>query len=146
KPPQELAAALAHKIKSPEFEKVESSGGYVNFFLSREYIQNSLAEISGQEHYGRNDNLKDKTVMVEYTDLNPFKPFHIGHLMPNVIGEAIARLHNASGAKVVRVNYQSDVGMHIANAIWAIENNMAGEKPSESISLTEKAQYLGTAY
>jgi arginyl-tRNA synthetase len=56
--------------------------------------------------------------MVEYTDPNPFKEFHIGHLMTNVIGEAIARLFEATGAKVSRANYQGDVGPHVAKAIW----------------------------
>ena len=56
--------------------------------------------------------------MVEYTDPNPFKEFHIGHLMSNAIGESIARLFEYSGATVVRANYQGDVGLHVAKGIW----------------------------
>ena len=56
--------------------------------------------------------------MVEYTDPNPFKEFHIGHLMSNTIGEAISRLYELSGAEVCRANYQGDVGVHVAKAIW----------------------------
>jgi arginyl-tRNA synthetase len=56
--------------------------------------------------------------MVEYTDPNPFKEFHIGHLMSNSIGEAVARIIEANGAQIKRANWQGDVGMHIANAIW----------------------------
>ena len=59
--------------------------------------------------------------MVEYTDPNPFKEFHIGHLMSNAIGESIARLLQFSGAEVKRANYQGDVGPHVAKAIWGIE-------------------------
>jgi arginyl-tRNA synthetase len=124
----DVAIVLARQISDENLsgiDKVEASGGYVNFFLTADYLQHELLEISKQEHFGRNDSLKGKTIMVEYTDPNPFKLFHIGHLMSNTIGEAIARLYNASGAKVLRVNYQGDVGMHVAKAIWAMQNGSA---------------------
>src|SRR3989344_2641729 len=69
--------------------------------------------------------------MVEYTDPNPFKQFHIGHLMSNAIGESIARLHEIIGANVLRVNWQGDIGLHIAMAVWGMQK---GES------------YLGPAY
>lgn len=149
KNPQDVAKEIAEKLssnKSSDIDRVEASGGYVNFFLNQAFLQEQLLRISKQESYGTNDSLMGKKVMVEYTDLNPFKPFHIGHLMPNVIGESIARLHEASGAKAIRVNYQSDVGIHIAKAIWAIQKSLAGDEPDETTTLSEKAQYLGTAY
>ena len=59
--------------------------------------------------------------MVEYTDPNPFKEFHIGHLMSNAVGESIARLFEFSGAKVVRACWQGDVGLHVAKAIWGMK-------------------------
>jgi len=58
--------------------------------------------------------------MVEYTAPNPFKEFHIGHLMSNAIGESIARLLEESGAEVVRANYQGDVGPHVAKALYIL--------------------------
>ncbi|MEK7138368.1 MAG: arginine--tRNA ligase [Patescibacteria group bacterium] len=114
-----IASALKGKISG--VSKIETSGGFVNFFVTSGYLQEELLHVSQQEHYGRNDSLKGKTIMVEYTDPNPFKLFHIGHLMSNTIGESIARLYTASGAKVLRVNYQGDVGMHVAKAIWGMK-------------------------
>ena len=71
-----------------------------------------------KEKYGKNEILKGKKVIVEYTDPNPFKEFHIGHLMSNAIGESISRIIEFSGAEIRRVNYQWDVGLHVAKAIW----------------------------
>ncbi|MBU1728042.1 arginine--tRNA ligase, partial [Patescibacteria group bacterium] len=71
-----------------------------------------------KENFGKNNLLKGEKVIVEYTDPNPFKEFHIGHLMSNTIGEAISRVIEASGAEVKRACYQGDVGLHIAKAIW----------------------------
>ena len=80
--------------------------------------------------------------MVEYTDPNPFKEFHIGHLMSNAIGESIARLCEFSGAEVKRANYQGDVGPHVAKAIWGIQK--LGIDASDSAALG-KAYATGVA-
>jgi arginyl-tRNA synthetase len=102
---------LAEKLKIEGVEKVEVVGKFINFFLSRGELIPKEQKIP-QLNAG-------KKIMVEYTDPNPFKEFHIGHLMSNAIGEAIARLFEATGAKISRANYQGDVGVHVAKAIWS---------------------------
>src|SRR3989344_462322 len=79
-------------------ERIEVAGaGFINFYLSPEFFASQIAEIiSKGDNFGKNQTLAGKKVMVEYTDPNPFKEFHIGHLMSNAIGEAIARLYEAS--------------------------------------------------
>lgn len=104
------AQALADKLSIDGVEKVEVVGKFINFFLTREALIPQPQEVP-QLYAG-------KTVLVEYTDPNPFKEFHIGHLMSNAIGESIARLFEAAGARVERANYQGDVGLHVAKAIW----------------------------
>src|SRR3989344_2634089 len=103
--------------------KIEIAGpGFINFHLAQEYFDASIKNILNDvEQWGRGDAYKGQEVMVEYTDPNPFKAFHIGHLMSNTIGEALARLIENAGAKVVRANYQGDVGVHVACAIWGMK-------------------------
>ena len=74
-------------------------------------------------------------VMVEYTDPNPFKEFHIGHLMSNAIGESIARLLEQSGAEVIRANYQGDVGPHVAKALFVLLEQQVENPTIAQISL-----------
>ncbi|KKW35817.1 arginine--tRNA ligase [Candidatus Adlerbacteria bacterium RIFCSPHIGHO2_01_FULL_54_23] len=106
------ARKLADKLKVEGVERIEAAGKFINFFLSREAILKKIQDTQIEPfHTG-------KKIMVEYTDPNPFKEFHIGHLMSNAIGEAIARLLERSGARVIRANYQGDVGPHVAKAIW----------------------------
>ena len=103
-----------------ELEKVELVGpGFINFYLSKEFFKKSIGEIieKGSE-FGKNENLKGEKVIVEHTDPNPFKEFHIGHLMPNVIGSTMARIFEWNGAEVKQANYQGDVGMHVAKVLW----------------------------
>jgi len=112
--PHELAA----KLKIDGVEKIEVVGRFINFFLTGEAIAKEVSAAGVEAGWGKNGLYKNKKVMVEYTDPNPFKEFHIGHLMSNAIGESIARLLEYSGAAVVRANYQGDVGLHVAKAIW----------------------------
>jgi arginyl-tRNA synthetase len=101
-------------------EKIEIAGpGFINFYLSRGYFPSSIKRIlDAGEDWGKNEHVKGYKVMVEYTDPNPFKEFHIGHLMSNATGEAIARFTEFCGAEVRRANWQGDVGPHVAKAIW----------------------------
>ena len=111
------ANELASKLKIEGVEKIEVVGKFINFWLSRSALLHTTQSAT-KEEWGRNDLQKGKKILVEYTDPNPFKEFHIGHLMSNAIGESIARLLEYSGAKVTRANYQGDVGPHVAKAIW----------------------------
>jgi arginyl-tRNA synthetase len=97
------------------------------------------------ENFGKNNSLSGKNVMVDYTDPNPFKEFHIGHLMSNAIGESICRIFESGGAKVIRVCYQGDVGLHVAKALWGIMHDSAG-LPDDDAPLSGKISYIGAAY
>jgi arginyl-tRNA synthetase len=152
------------------FEKVEvAPPGFINFWLTKETIQKEFEEISGRDDYGSLALLKGKKIIVEYTDPNPFKQFHIGHLMTNMIGEAIARLYEAVGAEVIRVTWQGDIGMHVAMAVWGMGNEFsisppkadptqednlsagggpreAGQFTNDKTQLSEKVEFLGACY
>jgi arginyl-tRNA synthetase len=113
----EIAKEIQAKIKSDLFSKVEiAEPGFINFYLSRDYFIDNLKNVD--ENYGKGAELKNKKVVIDYTDPNPFKEFHIGHLMNNAIGESLSRIFEFEGAKVKRVCFQGDVGMHVAKAIW----------------------------
>ena len=138
--PRELAERIVAALpKIPPTEKVEVAGpGFINFHLSQQFFVDQVRDIlKDGERWGRNDTLSGKKVMVEYTDPNPFKEFHIGHLMSNAIGESVSRLVESSGAEVRRANYQGDVGLHVAKALWALMRQGQG---------VESAEELGKAY
>lgn len=131
--------------KIPEIEKVEFvAPRFINIFLSKSFFADSVKEIlDNRERYGRNVFLKNQKTIIEYTDPNPLKEFHIGHLMSNAIGESISRIIEANGAEVKRANYQGDVGIHIACAVWGLIKK-GGIK--EDGSIKDKARYLGECY
>lgn len=120
--PRELAEKIVAELGTIEhISKIETAGpGFINFHLSRDYFSNVVLKVD--DTWGNNNVLAEKKILVEYSQPNPFKPFHIGHLMSTAIGESISRLVEKSGAQVFRANYQGDIGLHIAKALWAIQN------------------------
>lgn len=143
---------LADKIKAafvhPDgvVEKIDViKPGFINFWLSEDYLKGLLkAPVTPSQ------SLKGKKIMVEFTDPNPFKLFHIGHLYSNIIGEAISRLFEASGTHVKRVNYQGDVGLHVAKSIWGIQKEMKQNhedlKAWKAKPLEIRIQFLARGY
>ena len=115
---------LAHlEVEPPSgVERVELAGpGFINFYLTKEFFKKSIGEVIEKAgEFGKNENLHGEKVVVEHTDPNPFKEFHIGHLMTNVIGSTIARIFEWNGAEVKQACYQGDVGIHVAKAVWGL--------------------------
>lgn len=133
KKPKDLAEEIKKDIEEnnlSEIDRIEIAGpGFINFYLSKDFFKNSIREIiEAKNNFGKNEILKNEKIIIEYTDPNPFKEFHIGHLMSNSIGEAVSRIIEANGADVKRACYQGDVGLHVAKAIaYAIEEDPEGK-------------------
>ena len=147
--PQEIAEKIAKYVddnKLEEIDKVEVAGvGFINFFLSKKFFEKGIAEIATISNFGQLSGLAGKKVVVDYTDPNPFKQFHIGHLMSNAIGEALCRIMEWNGADVSRICYQGDVGRHVAFTIYGF-GLIDKPFPEDSATLSEKTAYLGKAY
>ena len=150
---EEIARNMEYRIKNLEFlDKVEIAGpGFINFWVSNEVLFKNIQQITAQkDEYGKSDVLKGKRVMVEFTDPNPFKEFHIGHLYSNTVGESLSRLFEANGANVKRANYQGDVGLHVAKALYGLNQKLKDAeltiKDLEEKPLKDRAKFLGEAY
>lgn len=142
-PPLILAKNLAEKLESNDFlsEVSVASPGFINFRLSISSMVDQAREPLGKS-------LEGKVIVAEYSDPNPFKILHAGHLYTSIIGEAIANLMEAAGANVHRVNFGGDVGLHVAKTMWSIISELGGEKPSELDNVEEgkRSDWLSKCY
>src|SRR3989338_8214521 len=120
--PHALAEKIVAALGSVEgIAKVEVAGaGFINFYLTSAALAEAVETARGEDMWGSNTTQKGRTIMMEYTDPNPFKEFHIGHLVPNALGESVSRLFQFSGATVKRANYQGDVGIHVAKSLFIL--------------------------
>lgn len=147
--PKEVAEKIKAELENSSIdivEKIEIAGpGFINFFLKKDFFKKKIIEILNNDDFGNNENLKGKKIILEYTDPNPFKLFHIGHMMTNVMGESFARITEAQGADVKRANWQGDIGLHVACAVWGMIKHRQAF-PHETDSLVDKVTFLGHSY
>ena len=114
KNPREVASVLAAKLSAhiDLFTRVETAGpGFVNFFVRDSVWQSVVLPVCEQAYrYGSSQVGKGKRVLVEFVSANPTGPLSIGHGRQAVLGDAIARLLDATGHDVTREYYYNDAG------------------------------------
>ena len=142
KSPMEIAGKIVEILRKKQneqkkdvLEKIEAvAPGYINFYLSQKFFTKQLSGILEKENdWGRLDDLRGKKYLVEHSSPNLFKPFHIGHLVNNSIGESLTRLFENAGATVKKVSFPSDVSPGIAKTVWAIKQKKWKEITIEKI-------------
>ncbi len=130
--PRALAQILADRLEEePGIAKVEVAGpGFLNFRLdagSAGELARSIVE-AGQT-YGKNDSLSGQTINLEFVSANPTGPIHLGGARWAAVGDALARLLEASGADVVREYYFNDHGAQIDRFSKSLLARARGEEP-----------------
>jgi arginyl-tRNA synthetase len=145
RPPREVAEELAGKLRESLAESVKdvsvAGPGFINLTLT------DTALWSGAESAPAKS-LDGKVILAEYSDPNVMKPLHAGHLYTTLVGDTISRLLENAGAKVTRLNYGGDVGLHVGRSMWAIIKTLGGEHPEKlaDIPEAERPAWLGARY
>jgi len=145
-PPLDIAQTLADQLKLKLTDYCSNvtvvRPGFINFRLDDHVLLSQLTKPPTKF-------LQDKLYLVEFSDLNPFKIIHAGHLYTSVVGDAIARLLIYSGATVKRLNYGGDVGLHVAKAIWGMLDATGSEDNLsylDDVKPNERASWMTEAY
>ena len=132
--------------KNDSIKKIEIvKPGFINFWIADVQLINRLTEVVEKNfiypeyYFGKN-----KKLMIEFAHPNTHKLFHIGHLRNISTGETLVRILEAVGNKVIRSNYEGDVGLHIAKCLYGIKNSEFIIQNSES--LQKKIEFIGKMY
>lgn len=149
KNPAKLAADLVARISCGEGQlitAIKPTGPYLNFKLDMgvagdavisPWLRNETPDLRAINP------LASERVMVEFSQPNTHKAFHVGHLRNVCLGDALVRILRATGHEVVAANYFGDVGTHIAKCLWAYEQ-LEGEEAI--IPDTGRGEWLGRIY
>ncbi len=134
-PPHEIAVSLRESVGSfpPVFKEISVEGAYLNFFLDRKKVIYDLIKRTEKEkdNFGNNEMGKETVTMIEFSQPNTHKAFHVGHIRGTSIGESLSRISEYNGEKVIRANYSGDTGMHIAKWIWCYRKYHSREEPRD---------------
>lgn len=142
----ELVTLLENKLESI-VEKIEVAGpGFINFFLKAGFVrmENEKDKIDITTRF------TGKNILVEHSSPNLFKPFSIGHLMNNIIGEFVTRAIKIGGADVTTISFPSDISLGIAKALFIINRDLKDNKIDikffDNNEEDKVINYLGESY
>lgn len=150
--PLYLAQDIARKIMGQPsmlalFQKATAvHPGFVNFYLTPDARRKVLSSVNQQgANYGK-EKYHGKKIIIEFVSANPTGPLHVGHARQAVLGDAICRLHEASGYKVMREFYYNDTGNQIRNLVLSVQAKIPGENAITNLSDhgfdTYKGEYI----
>ena len=124
------------EVAKPGFINIKLGDGFYKAEIVK-YQKDFLNNISQDEYL-------DKTVICEFSDPNPFKILHVGHLYTSMVGDAMSRIIEFAGGKVVRANFGGDVGLHVAKNMYALLQHV--DRISDEMTPTEKAELMAESY
>lgn len=141
--------SIAEKLL-PEIQKIDSvleasiaGPGFINIRVTDEVITRALANATQTPQ-----TLAGKVIVAEYSDPNPFKVLHAGHLYTTLVGDAVSRLLEDAGATVHRLNFGGDVGLHVGKTMWAIIKHFGGEYPDKmaDVAADKRLEWVSERY
>lgn len=111
-----------------------AGGGHLNFFIPSSRLAQVLIEIQEKGiDYGKSDSGRGKKVLIEFVSANPTGPLTIAHGRQAVVGDALARILEATGFCVTKEYYLNDTGRQIellGESLWARYCSLFGAEVS----------------
>lgn len=155
---QEVGAQLQDDLLNSSLsgiiDRVTVEAMYINMRYSIEFLAEVVPSIVDRGFLNRLDSAagdceKKEKVMIEYSQPNTHKAFHVGHMRNAALGDSLVRIFEHVGHEVVAVNYFGDEGAHVSKCIWLLDKTLK----EKNISLNElpmgdqpAGEYLGMFY
>lgn len=150
KNPNEVATELKRLLeeeKNPWVESITLKGAFLNIFTNQKEVAKALVPklVTGEGFsiLKNRPEFQKVKVMIEYSQPNTHKEFHVGHGRNVCLGDSVCRIYKYNGYKVTGVNYIGDEGTHIAKCLWGMDN-FTGETLTDK--MPNKAEWLGQRY
>jgi arginyl-tRNA synthetase len=140
---EEIAHLVAEELETGEhFSRVDAVRGYLNLYFDPHLVSRRVLEQVAEKgaDFGSGEP-QDRRVMVEFSQPNTHKAFHVGHLRSAILGDAVCRILEFAGCEVVRANYYGDIGLHVIKWLWNYLKFHQGEQPPP-----ETTRWMGELY
>src|SRR3954454_9108582 len=142
---QSLAEGIASSLRaSGRFGNVEATNGFVNIMFDASVIAGQLVAdvLATGDSYGQGT-AREVRVLVEHSQPNTHKSFHVGHLRNTCIGMAVSAIQAKAGYPVSQATYIGDIGMHVIKCLWCYQRFHKGEEPADPL---QRGRWLGEIY
>jgi len=127
--PRELASQIVAQLQLDEMaEKIEIAGpGFINIHLKPQWLAQQLSDALSDSRLGIAQTDAPQTVVVDYSAPNLAKEMHVGHLRSTIIGDALARLLEFQGHRVIRQNHVGDWGTQFGMLITHLQDQITAQ-------------------
>ena len=127
--PRTLAAAIVEQLTLDNIAaKIEIAGpGFINIHLSPTWLAAQLGQAKNDARLGIATVDTPQTTVVDYSSPNLAKEMHVGHLRSSIIGDALVRLLEFQGHKVIRQNHVGDWGTQFGMLTAELEEHLSGD-------------------
>lgn len=135
--------ALDFKVKinaSKVIEEVSVAGAYLNLKINKNFFAEKIVKAVLKEKRAFGSGKKSEKIMIEFSQPNTHKDFHVGHDRNTSLGESLSRILKHNGFEVVKANYPGDIGTHVAKAITFLSE----KKPK--LPESNRGKWLGEIY
>ena len=134
KSPEETGKAMGEWLVTHDelIEAYHVVKGFLNLTVVPSYWTKELLAACNQPAFGLGAPRSKPKVMVEYSSPNTNKPLHLGHLRNNFLGYSVARILEAAGHEVIKVQIINDRGIHICKSMVAWQKFGNGETPEST--------------
>lgn len=134
KSPEATASEIGDYLKAhfPWILQYQVIKGFLNLVMTEDFWLDFLEKESFSPGFGRFPVREMAPVILEYSSPNTNKPLHLGHIRNNLLGNSIARILQANGYEVQKVNLINDRGIHICKSMVAYLKWGGGETPAST--------------
>jgi arginyl-tRNA synthetase len=146
-PPPKIASSLAEALLAEHTSwvaKAVAVNAFCNIYINQNKLASSILPAVLTEQAFRHPISPEKSrarVMIEYSQPNTHKDFHVGHIRNVCLGSSLVKLFRYCGYDVIAANYFGDEGAHIAKCLWMMQK--LGKSPTPS---DDKGAWLGNVY
>lgn len=141
--PDRIAQKIVSAMQKPDgFSQFTNLAGYINgFFDSTGYSKSVIEAVDSEKGmYGSGEAGKGIRVIIEFGSVNPNKPWHIGHLRNELLGDCISNIMEFCSYSVQRIDYIDDLGLQCAESLWGYMN--ISSKPDKKMDFWLGEQYV----
>ena len=147
----EIASALQNQTElKKDFSQIQAAGPYINFVINKANLAADLIPKILNKSFTAKRASTGVRSMIEYSQPNTHKGFHVGHTRNVALGDSLVRIIEWSGDDVVAANYIGDVGTHIAKCLWQYTKYTKNPNSPEFAVIKKdnlnKGEFLGQFY
>jgi len=149
--PKEIAENIVQKLQEKNIQSKVAGSGFINIILNDKDIFVELENINNLAKNYIQTKFSGQKILIEHSSFNLFKAFHVGHLMNNILGQALVQMLKATRAEIQTITFPSDISLGIAKAIYILKNtnefsNFSKIFSDPETSVNQKVNLLGQAY